>query len=659
MFTQSLRLLFSLLLICSATAFATEKHLLNEFEGKTYSVAMHNDDVITRTLFNLLGQELNIHFTYVNYPSFTTALSATALGYVDFMGNVINNPERAKRVDFSVPTNIQNMFMFSEHELSIEHFSKVAVPRGGVSYHLLAQQYPDVEIIKYDTAAQAKRLLEEKEIDGAIGSINYLKFMSNARINAHLLGMRYPLKPVSIIAPKGRHQELLTLLGSTAISPKIQKQLNKTIKHYIRSLQVQTLREKISAANFIGSEPLKIKIINADNQVHFHQDGKVDGIAYDVAFQACQMMELACELVSTSDESWDNMLDDLLSERIDMLASVAKTEEREAVMHISSGFYNTDGVLVKRKGYKHNVYHHISELFSERVGLMRGTSFKNTLTKYLPNNDFQSFNSMDEMVDALINNQVDYIVMTKSAFNELQHQAKGILPIGKVTSIGSFDNIDFGFGFQLNERGKELSQLFSYAIQLIDTNRIIRNYNHQVNWKDTSDYQTRLTGIVIKVCLLLSGILALVFFYWRKKSTTDALTRLKNRFSLNSRHGKGIKSGQSLVYFDVNKFKQINDGYSHAMGDEVLKRIAGNIQYYWSGYSYRIGGDEFVLIGRYSESELHDIMDKIGFFDFAVDASTRIQVSISYGIYLSEGDVLPLDEMLHLADSEMYKHKSH
>ncbi len=88
------------------------------------------------------------------------------------------------------------------------------------------------------------------------------------------------------------------------------------------------------------------------------------------------------------------------------------------------------------------------------------------------------------------------------------------------------------------------------------------------------------------------------------------------------------------------------------------KKIAKRIRRHWRFDSYRIGGDEFVLVGRYNEDVVHQLMAEIGYFDYPVESTPKFRVSISYGVYLSNGQNLNLDEILQSSDSEMYQFKS-
>jgi two-component system cell cycle response regulator len=91
-----------------------------------------------------------------------------------------------------------------------------------------------------------------------------------------------------------------------------------------------------------------------------------------------------------------------------------------------------------------------------------------------------------------------------------------------------------------------------------------------------------------------------------QRATRDPLTGLHNRrffferlreeFSFAQRHGKPL----SLIIFDVDHFKQVNDNYGHTLGDQVLREI-GSLLIALSrneDVCCRYGGEEFVVVAR-------------------------------------------------------------
>lgn len=104
----------------------------------------------------------------------------------------------------------------------------------------------------------------------------------------------------------------------------------------------------------------------------------------------------------------------------------------------------------------------------------------------------------------------------------------------------------------------------------------------------------------------------------RANAETDALTRLRNRAGFDSdietamRERADDDSALTLVLFDLDDFKGINDRHGHMTGDAVLKRIGHRVSRLKNVLSAgRVGGDEFAILVNYeqwnAEAKLADI----------------------------------------------------
>lgn len=86
----------------------------------------------------------------------------------------------------------------------------------------------------------------------------------------------------------------------------------------------------------------------------------------------------------------------------------------------------------------------------------------------------------------------------------------------------------------------------------------------------------------------------------RREAIHDALTGLFNRraFELESAELNEQKMPYSIVMFDIDHFKNVNDSYGHSFGDLVVKAVAQTAlkTFPKSCHVYRLGGDEFVVI---------------------------------------------------------------
>lgn len=151
----------------------------------------------------------------------------------------------------------------------------------------------------------------------------------------------------------------------------------------------------------------------------------------------------------------------------------------------------------------------------------------------------------------------------------------------------------------------------------------------------------------------------------------DKLTGLYNRRYVEERLPADIvkatleKKPLSVIFFDIDNFKDINDIYGHAYGDKALVEFANSIIQCIkpdSDWAARYGGDEFlVCLANTSEIEAHQIANMIRckISNLITSENEKVKISTSLGIYTMEGKPLTPKELISFADKKMYKDKQH
>lgn len=118
----------------------------------------------------------------------------------------------------------------------------------------------------------------------------------------------------------------------------------------------------------------------------------------------------------------------------------------------------------------------------------------------------------------------------------------------------------------------------------------------------------------------------------------------------------------SVLYFDVNNLKRINDEHGHAAGDAALKRIAelllANVRE--SDVVGRLGGDEFgVILAQADEATAREKAASLAALIAATPLDWEgkaIPLSVAYGLQPLAGTA-GADDALNAADRAMYRHK--
>ena len=140
-------------------------------------------------------------------------------------------------------------------------------------------------------------------------------------------------------------------------------------------------------------------------------------------------------------------------------------------------------------------------------------------------------------------------------------------------------------------------------------------------------------------------------------SYRDALTNLYNRNRyMNVLENYSQNKGQlirnvGVVYMDLNELKKVNDEQGHEAGDSYIRRAAQQIVAVFPEHTYRIGGDEFVVL--YPEIEEKEFE----YFSSQLQQNMKKHhISISYGVVWKD-NCMDLNKLLEEADKKMYEDK--
>ena len=157
--------------------------------------------------------------------------------------------------------------------------------------------------------------------------------------------------------------------------------------------------------------------------------------------------------------------------------------------------------------------------------------------------------------------------------------------------------------------------------------------------------------------------------YLEQLADQDTLLPVINRRAFVRELSRMLSFGErygvisSVLYFDVNGMKQINDTYGHAAGDAALGRVArvlaGSVRE--SDVVGRLGGDEFGVILAQSEIPLaHEKAESLAAQIAAAPLEWKgelLPIRVSYGAYAFAGDGSSADSVLEQADKAMYERK--
>ncbi len=154
-------------------------------------------------------------------------------------------------------------------------------------------------------------------------------------------------------------------------------------------------------------------------------------------------------------------------------------------------------------------------------------------------------------------------------------------------------------------------------------------------------------------------------------ASMDPLTGIPNRRMLEhdidyygkiaKRYGKTF----SLIMIDLDNFKHVNDTYGHAVGDQVLRKLAKLVKEKVRDTDtvYRYGGEEFAVLcpettkeGAYQLAER--IREAVRDTKFWIERDKYLYMTISLGVATFPEDTENVEDLLAVADISLYRAKS-
>ena len=143
------------------------------------------------------------------------------------------------------------------------------------------------------------------------------------------------------------------------------------------------------------------------------------------------------------------------------------------------------------------------------------------------------------------------------------------------------------------------------------------------------------------------------------EARTDALTGIGNRRKLMLDLGEKLEARTPcvLLLLDLDGFKGYNDSFGHPAGDALLSRLAKKLAGALAGGGevYRIGGDEFCVLGTVDRSQRHSFAQRAA--EALQEQGEGFRITAAYGSVELPDEASEVAEALRLVDGRMYDEK--
>ena len=152
----------------------------------------------------------------------------------------------------------------------------------------------------------------------------------------------------------------------------------------------------------------------------------------------------------------------------------------------------------------------------------------------------------------------------------------------------------------------------------------------------------------------------------RRLSETDPLTGLYNRRALELvaqamiLPGDQQKQSIGLILFDIDHFKEINDTYGHAVGDQVLQKTSAQLMPLMrpGDVFARFGGEEFIVlmpdVSDHQAEHIAEALRQALATALYVDETSKRPITASFGVAAASTEHCDWESLVALADQRMY-----
>lgn len=344
----------------------------------------------------------------------------------------------------------------------------------------------------------------------------------------------------------------------------------------------------------------------------------------------------------TSYKSIDELKTALITGEIDFALGNFDYSKINMKYDLTTSIADLKYVILSKKDYLMNS---IKGLQSEKVTTVSGSK----LYQLCKDNNIKTINYND--TDELLRNIDDSSIIILDKQTYLYYKDNKL----KEYKINYESNLSDGYHFIMNSSNETFNQLFNYYVSNISYDQI--KYLYRTDITIDKDYTTIKAFIFITTLVIVLIISTLII---SKRTITnksiskdevlkyiDPMTSLKNRSYLNLNiydWDDNVIFPQSVIVFDLNQLKEVNDTLGREAGDEIIKKVASILinNQLENTDIIRSGGDEFLiyLVG-YDEKYVTEYAKKL----------TRLMRNIPNSLGCEYGYSMILDEVKTVDDA--------
>ena len=538
------------------------------------------------------------------------------------------------------------MALDMNHQILLNEVDKIGVLESDVS--LLKKYFGDgVEVVTYKDVTSLMESVTKKEI--SFVCLPILQYMDKTLENKLNIVLHLDdLKKSYVLRVKD--DLIYSIMNKAYFEYSKQDYIKDYSKNYLNVYFNATNTDDVSRKNYNSKIYQYGYVVNMPFENIYHDEFVGTVSNYLNNFEDISSSEIGVKKY----QSIDDLKSALVSGDVDFALTNFDYENLNLKYVTTSSFRDLSYVVLSREKI---IANSLKGLVGKKVSVVNG-SLLHMLCK---NNgvEVRLYSDTDELLRSVDDQSV--VLLDKETY---QYYRNSKLKDYYVVLRDSYRD---GYRFIMNDSNVVFNNMFRYYVESVSY------ANFQYDYHIDSGFESNYTSLKIVIFIggLVLFLVASIWFLNRKNVTNNALkkdeklkyidelTSLKNRTYLNKNiyvWDDNVIFPQSIVVFDLDHIKRVNDKYGREAGDEIIKQVAGILinQQLENTDIIRSDGDEFIvyMVG-YDEKQVSEYMKKM--LKLMKDIPKSLGVEAGYSMIYDE--VKTVDDAINEAILMMMKKK--
>ncbi len=383
--------------------------------------------------------------------------------------------------------------------------------------------------------------------------------------------------------------------------------------------------------------PLKVVAVGAPPMARYDEDSQIySGIGIDILCFITQELGLSFELPPGRDLTVADKLRQVQEQQADVFIPLSYSVERAKHGLFTVPYYKSHYAAIARHGRNISIGS-VADLANYQVGFVQGVSFQPILESVIPAAQLHAYNqtTSDGLFQDVLDGVIDIAIFNQQIFTEKRYQQE-FFDLDIVHTLYEYPRA-YSYYFSRSPQHQRIVEAFDRYLAVIDVSASVAMHEQGERHFLDRYMAQRDQRVLLQAASVGAVVLALIAYlgllrYRRMSrllvqrnihiqqhqhalqeanqklktlSRTDSLTELSNRRHFDDmlayEYGRYQRTGSplSLLIIDLDHFKQVNDHYGHAVGDDYLRAIARVLEnsiVRSTDLIARYGGEEFACL---------------------------------------------------------------